>query len=94
MSEFTKGPWFANGVFVGTASTKDDIVSGVSYPAGGHEESEANANLIAAAPELYEALELVSDWWKRADGDMSINLEEKIRAALAKASPSLDKETE
>lgn len=52
MSEWTPGPWVAvNERDVDTADGKCIAIMGV-----GVDEFEANAHLIAAAPDLYEAL--------------------------------------
>lgn len=54
-------------------------------------EAEANAALIAAAPDLYEACEAIIDWYDDDHDTLQKNYEvkhaaiEKIRAALAKA---------
>lgn len=83
MSEqFTKGPWLKNGrliysrdaVFIATAS-KTDIED--------FQQIEANAALIACAPEMYELL-------KDLLGNSSFNVEhsdvaDKIEIMLAKA---------
>jgi hypothetical protein len=44
---------------------------------------EANARLIAAAPELLAALQAVADYW--AGGDVPEVLDTQMRAAIAKA---------
>jgi len=43
--------------------------------------NEADARLIAAAPEMYEALKAVMDEWREGYG---LNCVEQVRAALAK----------
>lgn len=81
MSKFTKGPWHTNGAFIGgpLSSEGDDIVSSLRYR--GDEETNANAHLIAAAPEMYEALNnIIND----CSGFMDEYLEPAIEA-LAKA---------
>ncbi len=101
-TKFTPGPWYASDLFV-------DSVGGNGRPSleicdlhnslfG--KEVPANAHLIAAAPELYEALEetlaVIEDYlsWSedaRVMGEMEINAFqsdgriEVVRAALAKA---------
>lgn len=58
-TKFTKGPWKIDKY--GNVKTPDGeslLVNGVALPAGNHTrqaEAEANAQLIAAAPALYEA---------------------------------------
>ena len=97
MSEFTKGPWTVhkNGRIVVAGGIRIYQSSG---PGGAQsvqvqqrldEELRANANLIAAAPELYEACEqaLVNDI--AAEGENASNmfpaLRKKLEAALKKA---------
>lgn len=46
-------------------------------------EADANAHLIAAAPDLYEALDLFVDWMDEEEGAHALC--DKARAALAKA---------
>lgn len=46
-------------------------------------QAKANAHLIAAAPELYEALDLFIDWMNEEEGAHALC--DKGRAALAKA---------
>ena len=71
MSEpkWTPGPW--NAIDCGTGwvvgpreADSDDYIADVHLHTHGisDESAEANANLIAAAPELYEALEFLLPW--------------------------------
>lgn len=93
----TKAPWI-----IGTVRTNDCniIVRSIDAPEsqpititclaevyGNEEEDEANANLIAAAPELLEALEGISDILKNHYGDDrdETPLIDKAFAAIAKA---------
>jgi hypothetical protein len=56
----------------------------VSYGAGLKTyEAAANARLIAAAPEMLEALRAVADYW--AGGDVPPAIDAAMRAAIAKA---------
>lgn len=99
--KWTPGPWSLekpNRAWIGVSSEKhcnlakvvwrmsDDRLLGRNSP-----EKEANAHLIAAAPELYEALEAAMDaiiWWENEHTccagatDKEMNM---ARAALAKA---------
>lgn len=81
---FTKGTWYANGVFVGTSKHSDDIVSGV----GDHpiEEQKANAMLIAASKELLFSLEeMVADWDDELSQEAQIDFVGRAREAIKKA---------
>ena len=49
------------------------------------QEQAANARLIAAAPDLLDALRNVAARWDRYDEEDSPRLGEEIRAAIAKA---------
>jgi hypothetical protein len=48
-------------------------------------EDEANAYVIAAAPELLEALEAASDWIDAQLGEPRLEIQAKVQAAIAKA---------
>lgn len=91
-TEFTPGPWmFAEGKFncdprsggIGSITTKEVgpwYVATIEN-APGH---EANAHLIAAAPDLYEALSLLYDH-ARVYMQVMQNVDQAVSAALAKA---------
>jgi hypothetical protein len=69
MSEYTKGPWKAeysalvggSGWNVATYAEDEgtDLVASIRSSEGGYEQNAANAKLIAAAPDLLEALQLL-----------------------------------
>ena len=92
MSEnWTKGPW---------SRIKWDIIGSDNSrtcrvipwdESGCHEEDVANANLIAAAPELYEALELIYGrlLMSDRDGECRITAEDGEMAKLALMAYSL-----
>jgi len=94
MSEYTKGPWTVNKEFGMQGMIEADqhpvaATCGYASPKG----REANANLIAAAPELFEALVNITDryialvssgdcgFWDEEDEDQVI----KAKEAIAKA---------
>ena len=92
MSEYTKGPWkhadapegcseqiYAPQAGNGNGGLITVISSGVSK-----EEDIANAHLISAAPEMYEALEAVKD---RIEGEWELDADsfQLVLKALAKA---------
>lgn len=71
-------------------NTLDDLRSAVGFEPHEREKivdmiktQEANAHLIAAAPDLYEALEDVADLYQNTSDENPVAL--KIRSALAKA---------
>lgn len=86
MSNWTKGPWVSceHGIVPAGASNYSEriLVSGVRMPMGRDDEAEANANLIAAAPELYEALSELIDHCDDANPWMDLS---DAKDALAKA---------
>ena len=62
--KWTRGPWLKHGARIIGPHPKDDgrqrhIATAIHDKGTYREEREANANLIAAAPELYEALSLI-----------------------------------
>jgi hypothetical protein len=100
MSEHTKGPWKTimdrNTLMV---QSEDEFETWVARPIVGipAKESKANANLIAAAPEMYEAIQAalrIKDLWclledvtMEHDGEaeaLSI-MKSKFDAAIAKS---------
>ena len=84
--KWTAGPWYVGPYGRVSADASKCItggvgVSGMVLTSG--EEAEANAHLIAAAPELYKELYNVREWVK--DGDYDDSFMAPIEAALAKA---------
>lgn len=89
MSEHTPGPWFAErpykepGLYV-TAAPNTALIARV------WNDNEANARLIAAAPELLKALErlvLGYDCNDYCDDESHLEEFDDARAAIALASP-------
>src|SRR6185369_4458802 len=89
-TKWTPGPWQVE------AAYPDDVraVGGVSpvaqayvVPAnqGGAAARRANARLIAAAPDLYEACEAALEYSEASEGGGYTSLNKQLRAALAKA---------
>ena len=82
MSEFTKGKWSKlndqRSIIVGVAMCNGEIVA--MSTGSGPKELEANASLIAAAPEMYQALEYVVSNYNLQDDTDAL-----IRILLAKA---------
>ena len=101
MSGHTPGPWRARGAVVFGPDIDGDpyLVAGSNAFAGAHyspkrDEAEANARLIAAAPEMYEALKRSLAMMKLVAEDYSmggnyspkhIEILFSIRSAIAKA---------
>lgn len=93
--KFTKGPW---GLDVGFESSRpgdfdeywqvhdghDAIACSANCYAGNR---EANAHLIAAAPDLYEALQACLNFMENTESELGFSLEsaDQARATLAKA---------
>jgi len=92
-AKFTPGPWLVQPGFLtvytmsnGESGTTNAVASVCqeSTSSGSsqtREDAEANANLIAAAPELYEALAELREWYTDIMGMPA----HKANAALAKA---------
>ncbi|EIN1803827.1 hypothetical protein LOH90_004331 [Salmonella enterica] len=92
MKEFkgTPGPWVASTTdrSIGPVSRDDDQSYGMIFPIawvefdGNQEYQQANANLIAAAPELLEALQFIINDCSRMIPKCA---EDKANAAINKA---------
>jgi hypothetical protein len=83
MAGHTPGPWVAatsGPLFVAQAGGANPIAGAFSDVRGGHGTAEANARLIAAAPEMYEALKAFLD-----DTTPERDCYRKALAAVAKA---------
>lgn len=83
----TPAPWHVYGYEIGTAP--DETIAVVCALSGndGDSEEDANARLIAAAPELLAALETLL-WQVERTDDLPEEVEEMLsdaRAAIAKA---------
>lgn len=93
MSAFTPGPWFVKPYQPENGGTKYSVTHDGEQTCCSW--NEANARLIAAAPDLYEALDLLRIFLDRrsAAGQKGItqsqmdDVEAKARAALAKVQP-------
>jgi len=85
MTSHTKGPWAIHP----STFYYDVIRAGQDEVASYHKmlpNAEANARLIAAAPDLLEALESISRRWEESDkvNNLACNMVEDARSALAK----------
>lgn len=84
----TQGPWHRN---IKPATKYNTIYAGRNTHVAhlettglDSEEVEANANLIAAAPELLDALNELKQWFSTIEGTLLVDCS-KARAAIAKA---------
>lgn len=90
MTNFTKGPWTIKGDAVGIVDQPDTQSYGMLnfiafiYRHDFKEQSEANAHLISAAPDMYEALEQVTKYMEWAFGEEDPYVKQG-KKALAKA---------
>ena len=100
MSGWTKGPWVKKTQRVKNADEWQIVgdgwgVANVSplLRAGGYTEGESNANLIAAAPDLYEALEglLAVAPAKAPASGLIIGIDKQHAAAITAARAALAK---
>lgn len=83
-TKHTPGPWEAIGNLVQIAECRD------AYFDPHSDEAKANARLIAAAPELLEALQSIAEYWNRdqnetAMADACWHAIETAMAAITKA---------
>lgn len=80
----TPGPWIRMGVNVRTNDSTIRFVQSIEV--GKHpDEVIANANLVAAAPDLLEALELAREYLITIAHDENHVVLQKIKEAIAKA---------
>jgi len=88
-AKFTPGPWIAKELdgagWVDIVKLNDGGRESVPFAACKHFDQEANARLIAAAPELLEALIAVSKQARHSDYDWDVSLSREVSAAIAKA---------
>ncbi len=86
-AKFTPGPWERGGTLVGAGNiTIRQQWDGVRKS----DETEANAYLIAAAPDMYEALEMAILEYGKPGGPWNVPSEsgtwiDKAKAAIVKA---------
>ena len=91
----TPGPWYVELGELGEERWVDGIYAHgvlrvVETDAGAYPPYWKDAHLIAAAPEMYEALRLIRETlalesWAYNRGDESMSIAEKVDAALKKA---------
>ncbi|GGD11873.1 hypothetical protein [Aureimonas glaciei] len=89
-ADYTPGPWciaHRKGVLAVRGAATEHVaqissVFQIGYGPTSSEEAKANARLIAASPELLEALQSVMAEWRDGYG---LKCAEQCRAAIAKA---------
>ena len=85
---FTPGPWHEHShrQIGPDAGNVAEVWSAIGWGDAAIQEADANVRLVAAAPELYEALQVALVVVAGCNGDGFFNDQERmIRAALAKA---------
>ena len=89
-SQHTQGPWFAHTTFV-SGATDNIAIAQCSYRGEVDlDEAQANARLIASAPELLEAaLNLLAQIQRAHPGLYSCDLSHDLRNAIKKAKGEL-----
>lgn len=92
MGKFTKGPWFVYDdrrflILKGKVCVNDNDGEPIVVADTNHyfDEARANAALIAAAPDMYEMLDEISDGLLDAGGFGNCALAKRIEQLLAKA---------
>lgn len=105
MSKHTPGPWLREGKLVYALHHNGDYKDGKPFlvnrfstsiqayisQGGTIEEAEANTNLIAAAPDLLEALQNLVMQEEAFTSESGIPLEDPIRQAVKKAKAAIAK---
>lgn len=96
MSELkaTPGPWVArvsDGEWVVAHDRGDVLVASCGLAGVGYVTPEHDANLIAAAPELYEAARLFVEEYDAQEGDEGVAMMLAYNAALNAAKSALSK---
>lgn len=79
MSEFSKGPWRGYRTFVGSSHAEYTIADFN----GLNDEQDANIRLISAAPDMYEALTVMTSLVRLKYGNLDKEVEVEINKALA-----------
>ena len=82
-TQHTPGPWHVDINGEGAITAPDGALIARLHNASRDDLREANARLIAAAPDLLAALQAVADYW--AGGDVPAEIDAAMRAAIAKA---------
>lgn len=93
MSKPTPGPWKAGHRTVSAPETDERLGLDVRLYGGSRDDNKANARLIAAAPDMLDALEAILPWipsTTAAEGGAARHSEnvraaDMVRAAIAKA---------
>jgi hypothetical protein len=84
--QHTQGPWVANGNQIHAANKHETFVADVFDQNG---DTKGNARLIAAAPELLDAIneaeKHLSGWFMVEDADLVGQALDTLRAAIKKA---------
>ena len=83
MKAWTNGPWKSNKMSTVTAPNGEIIAQPINAHIAGRglREDFSTAHLISAAPEMYEALEDLAEWYFMHVGEPAV----QANAALAKA---------
>jgi hypothetical protein len=99
MKAYTSGPWESNGNKIYAAFDKE-IIATIEFPYSDAKEyrhgpeRESNARLIAAAPEMLEALNTILEFWEEDGraispsamiGSFEDNIGNVVKAAVQKA---------
>ena len=89
IEKFTPGPWVANGDKIETTSGILRSRIAIIDDGAGIDDPDANANLVSAAPDMYEALNRIYNKLLISDRDGESHISEKdgemALAALRKA---------
>ena len=88
MSKHTKGDWHAHDGQIYPEETGKTLAL-IPYWDKEDKEKEANAMLIAAAPDMLKALQSIDDYYlglmSRTVGEVPSGLQDEVRGAISKA---------
>ena len=93
--KYTKGPWEADGNGVFEKGKPNQVIAIAHDPDDSHhlnDISKANAQLMAAAPDMYEALRAIVNWYEVKGEILCTNDQpyELLKQALRKAEGRTD----
>ena len=87
-ARWTSQGWVPTWAYIPVHNERHQLVCSVYPPAGSYDDAARNARLIAAAPELYEALSRALAGWGLEKSEPGLNLmeiEKQMKTALARA---------
>lgn len=93
MRKHTPGPWTAHARTVTAPETEDRLGLNVQINGGNREDNKANARLIAAAPDLLEALQAATEVLEILRRGHGVQVSEACFPVLNDCRDTIDKAT-